>query len=178
MITKHRKSQHPLALTEPTNSLSLYSSLSALTCANVIPLFIIIICSIYCFRISRAKRLKYFLILMASFATNWTISLAILMASSTGIMFIPSLAIAFSSSIPLSLLVPSSPFTLLDFVFVLRACGCGLLLVLVCLWQQCKLKIQLLLQQTQRQPLLQLPVELLLIMHRVRFSLLLPLSCA
>lgn len=90
------------------------------------------------------------------------------MASSTGIMSIFHSTIAFSSFILLSLLVLSSQFTHLDFNLILRPCGCVSPLLLVCWWQQRKLKIQLLPQQTQRQPLFQLPVEILLIMQRVK----------
>lgn len=110
---------------------------------------------------------------MGGVSTNWLYLL--FMASSTDIMFIPSSAIAFSSFILLSLLAPSSHFTLLDFRFKSQPCGCVLPLLLVCWWQQCELKIQLLPQQTQRQPLFQLPAEILLIMHRVRFPFSLPL---
>ena len=90
------------------------------------------------------------------------------MASSTGIMFIFPSIIAFSSVILFFLLVL---FTHLDFDLILRPCGCVLPFLHVFWWQRCKLKIQLLPQQIQRQPLFQLPVETLLIMQRVSFSL-------
>lgn len=97
----------------------------------------------------------------------------LLIASSTGSMSIFPSTTAFPSVILLSLLVL---YTHLD--FVLRTCGCVLPFLLVSWWQRCKLKIQLLPQQTQRQPLIQLPVEILLVMQRVRFSLFLFISCA
>lgn len=82
---------------------------------------------------------------------------------------------AFSSVILLIFLVL---FTHLDFDLILRPCGYVSPFLLVFWWQQCKLKIQLLPQQIQRQPLFQLPVEILLIMHRVSFSLFYFLPCA